>query len=162
MKRATDTRGEGASERPSKQIHAEQVSTLMPCFTDESEIRASDLTDTKELPEDRHILGQIFMLWPVMNNKCKVQLKTGSDTLDLVFEGASVESLGFMVKDILRIALKGARKEAKQAGSSVALPFKLVFSNGAIVHLLASQKREKDEVVDLFKGLCHYCIFFSR
>ena len=150
MKRATSTRDEGLLERPAKQIHTALVPET--CFTDESEIKASQLGNTEDLPEEKHILGQVFMLWPVINN-CKLQLKTGSDTLDVVFEGPGVEKLGFVAKDIVRIGLKGARKETKKPGSSTALPFKLVFSNGAIVQLLVSQKREENKVVDLFKGI---------
>lgn len=153
MKRATSTRDEGLPERPGKQILTEGVfPETMACFRGESEIKASQLDDTEELPEERHILGQVFMLWPVTNN-CKLQLKTGSDTLDVVFEGPGIEQLGFVAKDVVRIGLKGAKKETKKPGSSMALPFKLVFSNGAIVQLLASQKRKEDKLVNLFKGL---------
>lgn len=129
----------------------------MACFTDESALKASNLADVEELPEDKHILGQVFMLWPVSNNRCKLQLRTGADSLDVVFEGHGVEKLGFLSKDVVRIALKGARKEAK-TGSSMTLPFKLVFSNGAIIQFLASPKREKDILVDLFKGLSYLYI----
>jgi hypothetical protein len=151
MKRATDTREEGLQEIPSKQVHV--FPTAMDCFADESEFKASDLANVEELPEEMHLLGQVFMLWPVSNNSCKLQLKTGPDSLDVVFEGPGVEKLGFLSKDVVRIALKGARKETKKAGSSMTLPFKLIFSNGAIVQFLVSPKREKDVLVDLFKGL---------
>ena len=130
----------------------------MVYFTDNSEIQASHLGDTEELPEEKHIVGQVFMLWPVINN-CKLQLKTGSDTLDIVFEGPGIEKLDFIAKDIVRIGLRGARKETKKSSSSMALPFKLVFSKGAIVQLLASQRREKDKFVDLFKGLFLFFYF---
>lgn len=155
MKRATDIRDdpEGISERPSKQLHTDDLPEVMDLFTNDAEFKAKDLADAEELPKDRHVLGQVFMVWPASNDKCKIQIKTGPDILDVVFEGPGVGDLGFLPKDMVRLALKGGKKEIKRAGSSMTLPFRLIFSNGAIIQLLTSPKREEDKLVDLFKGL---------
>ncbi|KAF8590032.1 hypothetical protein K439DRAFT_1628241 [Ramaria rubella] len=149
MKRSA--RDESAMERPTKQNRTKEDIPSGDCFSDGCVIKASALTARDDVPEDKHIAGQVFMLWPVINNILKLQLKSELDSLDVVFEGPGVQKLDFLTKDMVRISLKGARVETKKAATSMTLPFRLVFSKGAIVQLLASQKREKEKLVDLFQ-----------
>ena len=150
MKRGTDTRDECAARKPCKQTRTESWSSP-GCFPDEIEVKANSLADSQGLDEAGHILGQVFMQWPISKQVCKIQLATESGALDLVFKGPGVEKLDFLSKDKVKIALKGGRKEVKKAGSPHTLPFKLVFPGGAIVKFLMSEKRTEEKLVDLCK-----------